>query len=171
MIATILLIYITPVCLAVYAWRRADGSFGAGIRGWLEQLAKILPTMVVALIGAGFLTALIPERIIRTLLGGEYPVLEILVGSVTGLLFPTGPVVVFSLAASFSQTGASNAALVAFLTSWTLFALHRMVIFELPLLGKSFVKVRVLSIMVMPVLTGSLVVLLDRMLRWIPVAQ
>lgn len=166
--AGVLIIYIAPLCLGALALKRRDGTFRAGLKVWLEQLAKILPTMAMALVAAGFMTAMIPEAIIMRLLGGSLPVLEVLLGSVAGVLFPTGPVVVFSIAASFSASGASDASMVAFITSWTLFALHRMVIFELPMLGTSFVKVRVLSICLLPVMAGFLAVIVNRLLRWLP---
>lgn len=157
-----LFIYVMPLLLAVYALSRRNGSMKKSLVRWIEQLFKIVPTMICALIAAGFLAALIPDATIARYLGGETPWLAVLVGSMAGVFFPTGPVVAFSIAASFKVAGASDPALVAFITSWTLFALHRMFIYELPLLGVSFVKVRVLSIFTLPLIAGVLTLFLDQ---------
>lgn len=153
-----MIVFSVPMVLAVMAWRRQDGTLQKSLVRWAEQLAQILPTMAMAMLAAGFFAAMIPDEIISRYLGGDSPVLGVLIGSVAGLLFPTGPVVVFSLSASFALAGASTSALVAFVTSWTLFALHRMVIYEIPLLGPSFVIVRVLSILSIPFIAGFLTI-------------
>ena len=44
----------------------------------------------------------------------------------------------------------------AFITAWTLFAIHRVVIYEIPLLGFSFLRLRLVSVFLMPVLAGVL---------------
>lgn len=162
-----LLFYLAPLVLAGYAYSKGSDTLRRGLKRWAEQLAKILPTMTCALIAAGFLAAVIPDQVIARFLGDESPLIAVLVGSVTGVLIPAGPVVAFSIAASFAVAGASTAALVAFVTSWTMFALHRMVIYEVPLLGASFVKVRVLSVLMLPMLAGFIVILLDPLVRWL----
>lgn len=153
-----LIVFSVPVVLAVMAWRRHDGTLHKSLGRWAEQLAQILPTMAMAMIAAGFFAAMIPDDVISRYLGNESPIVGVLIGSVAGILFPTGPVVVFSLSASFAVAGASTSALVAFVTSWTLFALHRMLIYELPLLGPSFVIVRILSIVCIPFIAGFLTI-------------
>lgn len=160
-----LFIFVLPVFLSIYALSRRDGSMRQSLVRWVEQLFKIVPTMICALIAAGFLAAIIPDETISRFLGDGTPWLAILVGSVTGVMFPTGPVVAFSIAASFSIAGATDAALVSFITSWTLFALHRMFIYEIPLLGISFVQVRILSILTLPLIAGALVIFLNQIVR------
>jgi len=159
-----MIVFSVPLILAVMAWRRRDGTLRLSLIRWAEQLAQILPTMAMAMIAAGFFAAMIPDEIISRYLGSDSPVLGVLIGSLAGILFPTGPVVVFSLSASFAVAGASTSALVAFVTSWTLFALHRMVIYEIPLLGPSFVIVRVLSIVSIPFIAGFLTIGIDQLL-------
>ena len=73
-----------------------------------------------------------------------------------GLLIPAGPVIAFAVAAVFSKAGASTVGLVTFITSWSIFAAHRILIYELPLLGASFFRMRVLSVLLVPILAGVL---------------
>ncbi len=69
---------------------------------------------------------------------------------------PAGPVVAFALAASFALAGASIPALVAFLTGWSVFAAHRVLIFEIPMLGLHWLRLRMLSVIPLPVIAGLL---------------
>jgi hypothetical protein len=43
---------------------------------------------------------------------------------------------------------------VTLLTAWSVFALHRMLIYELPLLGFEFSRVRLLSTLLLPPIAG-----------------
>ena len=65
-----------------------------------------------------------------------------------------GPAYAFSIAAIFAKSGASTAALIAFITSWSLFAAHRIFIYEIPLLGPSFLRLRVVSVAALPIFAG-----------------
>lgn len=148
------IIYGAPVVLGGYALSRRDGSFRQGLIRAVEQFVKLVPRMFCALVAAGFVAKLIPTAFISRFLGDEAGVTAIFIGTVTGLLIPSGPVVAFSIAATFAQAGAADAALIAFITAWTLFAVHRVVIYEIPLLGLSFLRLRLLSVFLLPPLAG-----------------
>ena len=138
--------------IALAAWRREDP--GPIFQRLIEQLAKLLPKMLVALVAAGFIAQLIPKQAIASLLGDDAGLMSIPVAFAAGLIVPAGPVISFAIAAVFARAGASPAALVAFITSWTLFGAHRMLIYELPLLGPSFLRLRVLSVVALPFIAG-----------------
>jgi len=63
-------------------------------------------------------------------------------------------VIAFAIAAVFAKSGATAGALAAFLTSWSIFAAHRIIIYELPLLGPSFLRLRATSALILPFLAG-----------------
>jgi uncharacterized membrane protein YraQ (UPF0718 family) len=150
-------IYIAPFILGAYALTRKDRSFHKGLTRGLEQFAIIVPRMICALIGAEFMAMMVPAEIIGRFLGNEAGILSILIGSFTGLLIPAGPIISFSIAATFAKAGASTPAVIAFLTAWSLFSIHRILIYEIPLLGFSFLRLRMLSVFILPVLAGLLV--------------
>jgi uncharacterized protein len=150
-------IYIAPFFLGAYALTRKDRSFQKGLTRGLEQFAIIVPRMICALIGAEFMAMMVPAEIIGRFLGNEAGILSILIGSLTGLLIPAGPIISFSIAATFAKAGASTPAVIAFLTAWSLFSIHRILIYEIPLLGFSFLRLRILSVFILPVLAGLLV--------------
>jgi hypothetical protein len=59
--------------------------------------------------------------------------------------------------AVFYKSGASLSALVAYVTSWSLFGFQRILAWELPSMGPCFVVARVLPTLVFPIVTGYLV--------------
>ncbi len=131
-------------------------AFGPIIKRFLEQFAKLVPRMLCALVAAGFIAELIPRETISSFLGPEAGLLALPVAAGAGLLVPAGPVIAFAIAAVFAKAGATSAALVTFVTSWSLYAAHRILIYELPLLGASFLRLRAVAVLVIPFLAGGL---------------
>lgn len=150
----ILVLVLSAVALAAIALRKGTDTFARGIQRAIEQAAQLVPRMICALIAAGFIGKLMPSDLIAQYLGEDAGMAAILVATAAGLILPAGPVVAFSIAAVFARSGASVPALVAFITSWSLFAAHRMFMYEIPLLGLSFLRLRVASVAVLPILAG-----------------
>lgn len=150
----ILVLVAAAIALGVIALRQGTGVFTRGIQRAIEQGAHLVPRMVCALIAAGFIGKLMPSDLIAKYLGSEAGISAILIATAAGLILPAGPVIAFSIAAVFARADASVPALIAFITSWSLFAAHRMFMFEIPLLGFSFLRLRVASVAVVPILAG-----------------
>ena len=144
------------LALAALALARRDGTFRAGMARTFEQFARLVPRMLCALLAAGFVAKLIPSALIAAHLGASAGLRSILIAAAAGLIVPAGPAIAFSIAVVFVRSGASVPALVAFLTSWSVFAAHRMFIYEIPLLGASFLRLRLVSAAAMPLLAGLL---------------
>ena len=130
----------------------------------LEQFAQIIPQLCVALLAAGFLAKLIPAEWIGGLLGPGSGILGLAIASFAGPIVPAGPVLAFSIAALLERAGATPETLVAFVTSWSLFTIHRMVTYEVPLLGASFLKLRLLSVAFVPIAAGMIAAGLVRLI-------
>ncbi len=160
----VLVIYGLLIVLGVVALSRGRGSFRQGLIRGAEQLIKLLPRMVCALLAAGFLAMLIPTEVISGFLGAEAGFMAIVIATLAGMIIPAGPAISFSIAAVLANEGASVPALVAFTTSWGIFALHRVIIFEIPLLGISFTRLRILSALILPLLAGTLTIATTKVL-------
>lgn len=145
--------------LAAIAMSRGNATARAGFIRAAQQLVVLVPRMLLAMIAAGFMVMLIPTELIARYLGEDSGLVGILIGTVAGLFVPSGGVVAFALAAAFVTRGASVPAIVAFLTGWSVFAAHRVVIFEIPLLGGQFARMRLLSVMILPPIAGALALL------------
>ena len=149
----ILLIFLVAL-IGIAARKRSDPA--PIVRRFVEQFAKLVPRMICALLAAGFIAELLPKEAISSLLGEDAGLLALPVAAVTGLTIPAGPVIAFAIAAVFAKSGASTAALITFITSWSVFAAHRILIYELPLLGPSFLRLRAASVVFAPFFAGGL---------------
>jgi uncharacterized membrane protein YraQ (UPF0718 family) len=145
---------------------RQKRDFGAITKRFIEQFAMLMPRMLCALVAAGFIAQLIPKEAIASLLGEDAGLLALPVAAFTGLIIPAGPVIAFAIAAVFAKSGASAAALVTFVTSWSIFAAHRILIYEIPLFGTSFLRFRLLSVAIVPLLAGLLAFLVGLLTRY-----
>jgi hypothetical protein len=140
--------------LVLAAWQRQD--FGPVVQRFAEQFAILVPRMVCALVAAGFIAELIPGAAIASLLGADAGLVALPVAAAAGMIVPAGPPIAFAIAAVFAESGATTPALVTFVTSWSVFAVHRILIYEIPLVGLSFLRLRLLSAMALPLLAGLL---------------
>jgi hypothetical protein len=67
------------------------------------------------------------------------------------------------LAAAMLRSGAAPAAVVAFVTAWSLLAVHRLFAWELPILGAPFALTRWGICLLLPVAAGALMRLFQRL--------
>lgn len=149
----IVLLVIALAMLAIVARRsRADAARGLS-DAWsnARRMALLVP---VAIISAGFLAQILPHDWIGATIGRDSGLLGILYGSVAGAFLPGGPMVAFPIALAFWQAGAGEAQLIALLTGWGVYAIHRMFVFEVPMLGFPFTRLRILSGLVLPPVAG-----------------
>jgi len=157
-----LVIYGLAAALLVAAYLRDPGLPLIGLKSGLRLFLDILPRLVAALVLTGMLQVLISPEWIQQWLGRSGGHRGIFVGFVAGILTPSGLLVSFPMMAVFYQSGASLSALVAYITSWSLFGFQRVLAWELPFMGSRFVLARVLPTLVFRVPAGYLVRLLYR---------
>jgi uncharacterized membrane protein YraQ (UPF0718 family) len=139
------------VCL-----RRGPGVARRAVADTGQGLVKILPIFAVALPMAAFLAELIPADAAVTWIGPESGVSGIAIASLAGGLMPGGPFVTFPLVLAFAKAGAGVPQMAALITGWSIFALHRILTWEYPVLGWRFVAIRLVAAAPLPILAGLL---------------
>jgi len=144
---------------AALAYLKDPGLPAIGARNGLSLLWFIIPRLVPALILAGMLQVLIPQETVARFFGRQSGLTAICVASVAGMITPGGPMVSVPLLVVLANSGMALGPLVAYMTSWSLFGLQRIIAWEAPLMGWHFVGVRVASSVIFPVLAGWLVTL------------
>ncbi|MBI4279424.1 MAG: permease, partial [Armatimonadetes bacterium] len=102
----------------------------------------------------GFIPLLVPKEVIARWLGDAAGFRGIVAGAAVGALSPGGPFLNFPILAGFYQAGAGVGPIAAFITSWSIFGLHRILLWELPLLGPRLTFARLLISVPMPFLVG-----------------
>ena len=151
----LIILSVLLIILVVLAVSRSENP-GPIVQRAIEQFSKLVPRMFFALIAAGFIAQLIPQELIAQFLCKSAGLQALVVAAAVGLVVPAGPVIAFAIAVVFAKGGASSAALITFISSWTIFATHRILIYELPLLGASFLRLRVASVFFIPFVAGLL---------------
>jgi uncharacterized membrane protein YraQ (UPF0718 family) len=141
---------------AVAFWRGGAELLQTGLGGGADLLLRFGLLIVVSFLAAGVAQALIPSGWIEGALGEESGIAGIGIGTLMGALTPAGPFVAMPLAAVMLRAGASGPAVVAFLTGWALLAVHRLVAWEIPILGIRFALVRWAVCLALPIAAGLL---------------
>jgi uncharacterized membrane protein YraQ (UPF0718 family) len=140
----------------LYSVRRSPHVVKQGVTMSVERFVAVLPRMGLAILAAGFVSRIVPSGPIAHHIGPESGFYGILIASVVGAFIPSGPSVSFPVVVVLLQAGAGFPQVVAFLSAWSVVALHRMLIYEIPMMGWRFSMVRVLSALPLAPLSGLL---------------
>lgn len=136
--------------------KRGPSGIGAGFTETWTLLLRVVPNLVIGFTLAGFLTLLLPQEIVARWIGADSGAGGIAIGTIAGALTPGGPFTHFPILASLMARGAAIGPLCAYIAAWALLGIHRIIIWELPLMGWRFVAIRVTSCLVLAPLSGVL---------------
>ncbi len=125
-----------------------------GLRSGADLLLRFTPILVISFLAAGFAERLIPQEWVREQLGADSGLRGLVLATGAGMLTPAGPFVSMPIAAVMIRSGAGSGPIVAFLAAWALLAVHRLVAWEVPILGWNFALLRYAPCLVLPILAG-----------------
>jgi uncharacterized membrane protein YraQ (UPF0718 family) len=145
------------VVFAIIAYLKDPSLPLIGARNGLSLLWFIVPRLVPALILAGLFQVVVPQEMVSRWFGRAGGMRAILLATGAGMITPGGPMVSVPFMVALAHSGAALPSLVAYMTSWSLFGLQRIIAWEAPLMGWRFVWVRVLPSLAFPVVAGWLV--------------
>jgi uncharacterized membrane protein YraQ (UPF0718 family) len=150
-----LLVVLGVLCLV--AWRTGGTELvRSGLGGGAQMLVRYSLLLLVSFLAAGLAEVLVPREWVARALGEGTGLRGIVLGAGVGALMPAGPFVVMPVAAAMVRAGAGAGPVVAFLTGWALLAIHRLVAWELPLLGPRLAALRYGVSLALPVVAGLL---------------
>ncbi len=158
--AAIVILGLLSFTLSVMAARRSPLILVEALRSALHRFIELTPRMTVAMLLAGFVGKLIPGELVGEFIGPESGLLGIFIASAVGGLVPSGPILAFPVVVVLLQSGAGLPQVVSFITAWSLIAMHRMLIYEIPIMGWSFAWKRVVSSLALPPVAGLLTIAL-----------
>jgi len=118
------------------------------------QILRFAAVMAVSFLAAGLAEVLIPREAIAGAMGQESGVRGILLATGAGAITPAGPFVALPIAAVLRTSGAGTGPVVAYLAGWSLLAIHRLVAWEIPILGLRFAILRYLVSLGLPLAAG-----------------
>ncbi|WP_216665210.1 permease [Pseudoruegeria sp. HB172150] len=156
-IAVRLFLPLLLIWLGIVAYRRGgmialrqSGGFA------VTSALNIAPRLIVALLAASFLSQIIPAELIGRQIGASSGLTGILIASILGGIMPGGPMTSFPIAVFLWGSGAGAPQIMALIAGWSVFAMHRVIAYELPMMGWRFTLLRMLAVAVIPPLTGLL---------------
>jgi uncharacterized membrane protein YraQ (UPF0718 family) len=150
-------LFLIAVLALAAAIAYARGGQPAVVQGLSEggrTLVRFGPMIILSFLAAGYADLLIPPDWVRAQLGAESGLRGIALATGVGILTPAGPFVSMPVAAAMLRTGAGAGPVVAFLSAWSLLAVHRLVAWEVPILGWRFALVRYVTCAALPFLAG-----------------
>jgi uncharacterized membrane protein YraQ (UPF0718 family) len=148
------LLWVLALVLGLWAATRPGRQHVQAAAFAANQLVRIMPRVVLALLTAGFLGKLVPAEIVGSLIGPETGARGILIASLVGGFTPGGPIISFPIMVVLREAGAGLPQMVAFLTAWSVFAVHRVLIYEATMMGWKFSATRMFSSLLLPPLAG-----------------
>ncbi len=125
-----------------------------GLREGGRLLLRFAPVIVISLLAAGIADQLLPKEAVRAWIGTESGMRGIAIAAAAGMITPSGPFISMPIAAVLIRSGVGPGTVVAFLSAWALLAIHRLVAWEIPILGWRFALLRYGVCLVLPLLAG-----------------
>lgn len=156
MIVSALILFFAAAIATLYARRRQPQAVPEAKAFAIDQASKLALRLPFALIAARCLAELIPDDAVAAIIGAQSGVIGVVMAALAGGLLPGGPMVSFPLALVLAGEGAGTAQLVALISGWSVFALHRVISYEAPLMGWRFVALRMLASLPVPIVAGLL---------------
>ena len=138
-LAAVTLITALLAAIARFRPRRVDVE---GFKLATLQLRTMGPRVVLGILAASFVAELLPKDIVAEVAGADSGWRGILLATAIGAAVPTGPMVLFPVAVALLEVGVGVPQIVALVTSWGLLAVHRLIVWEIPLMGMNFVIAR-----------------------------
>lgn len=148
--------------LAFVAAARGRVLFNDGARDGLIEFIKLLPRIGIGVVGSGFVAEVLPKTLIATWLGPDSGIVGVALATLGGALTPGGPVVGFSIGAAALKSGAGAPQVIAYSTAWALYAIHRLLIWEVPLMPARVVWLRAAVSLPLPFLAAAAAIALGR---------
>ena len=157
MIAAAIVIWTIVGALALMVYRRQGnpGLVAAGKMG-LAQGRALAIRLPLAILAASFLMQVLPVDALVPYIGPQSGLMGIAIASVIGGLLPGGPMTSFPIALVILQGGAGLPQIVALISGWSIFALHRVLAYEAPIMGWRFAALRLTASLVLPLAAGLL---------------
>ena len=106
------------------------------------------------MVGSGYIAAIMPQDLITTWIGPQSGVLGITIATLAGAVTPGGAVVGFSVGAAALKGGGGAPQVIAYSTAWSLYALTRLINWEVAMMPARVVWLRAIVSIPLPFLAG-----------------
>jgi uncharacterized membrane protein YraQ (UPF0718 family) len=156
------LLWAIALGLGLVAASRSRHLLRDSVREGVIDCVRLIPRIMLGVIGAGYIAAILPEQVVGRWLGADSGITGLCIAVVGGAFTPGGPVIGFSIGAAALKGGAGTPQVIAYTVAWALFAVQRLFLWELPVMPQRLVWLRVLGSLPLPFLAAAGAMLLGR---------
>ena len=161
-LAVNILLWLIVAALAFIAAMRGRVLLNEGARDGVLEFIRLLPRIGAGVIGSGFIAEVLPKALVASWIGPGSGFMGVLIATLGGALTPGGPVVGFSIGAAALKSGAGAPQVIAYSTAWALYAIHRLLIWEVPMMPARIVWLRAAVSLPLPFIAAALAMLAGR---------
>lgn len=161
-IGVAVLLWALVATLALMAAVRSKALFREGAREGARDFVVLIPRVLVGVVGSGYIAAIMPQEFITTWIGPNSGLTGITIATLAGAATPGGAVVGFSIGAAALKGGAGAPQVIAYSTAWSLYALQRLVNWEIWMMAPRVVWLRAAVSVPLPFLAGIGAMLLGK---------
>ncbi|MBW6464701.1 MAG: permease [Bacillota bacterium] len=136
-----------------------QGGFLLVSRGFIiagEKFIGVFLILIIAFIVAGFVSILVPQKLVSRWLGKEAGWKGPFLGSLLGAMVPGGPFFFYPLMAALTVSGANVGTMISFVAAKTLWNFARLPV-EIAFVGVELTVIRFLITFPIPILAGTAV--------------
>jgi len=161
-LAVNLLLWVMALALAVTAALRGQGLMQYGLREGAGEFIRLMPRIMIGVVGSGFIAAVLPKDLVGAWLGPHSGIIGLVIAALGGALTPGGPVVGFAIGSAALKSGAGVPQVIAYSTAWALYALQRMLVWEIPMMPARVVWLRAAVSLPLPFIAATLAMALGK---------
>jgi uncharacterized membrane protein YraQ (UPF0718 family) len=148
--------------LALMTAMRGRILFQEGVREGAMDFVRLLPKILLGVVGSGFIAEVMPANLTGEWLGPESGFSGVIIAVIAGAFTPGGPVVGFSIGSAALKGGAGAPQVIAYVAAWALYAVQRVFIWELPIMPRRLVWLRWIATIPIPFLAAITAMLLGK---------
>jgi Predicted permease len=129
-------------------------TFADALDDDLAMVGSTLPRIVLALAVAGLVWVMLPRDRLMRLIGRESGLRGLLIATAAGVVTPGGPASAYPFLAVLAGSGADRGALVAYIVSWSMLGMQRILVWDVPFMGADFSLLRFTVSLPLPLIAG-----------------
>jgi hypothetical protein len=162
MIVVNVLLWVLVAALALTAAMRSKALFRESVWEGGRDFIVLIPRIMIGVVGSGYIAAVMPQDLITTWIGPKSGFLGIAIATLAGAITPGGAVVGFSIGAAALKGGGGAPQVIAYSTAWSLYALTRLINWEIATMPAKVVWLRAAVSLPLPILAGIGAMLIGR---------
>lgn len=129
-------------------------AFFAAIERDGELLGDLVPRVAAAQVVAGMIWVLLPREKVSHFLQRNRGRRGLVIAAAAGAITPGGPASAFPFLVILAASGADAGILMAYITSWAILGIQRIIVWDIPLMGVDFSMLRFLVGLPLPIIAG-----------------